>query len=80
VLQCVAVFFLVHQLCAWVVQCVAVCCSVLQRGGASKQLLVYHLRVRVKYCVAECCSVLQYEAVCCSMLQYVAVLCSVALC
>ena len=47
--------------CCSVLQCVAVCCSVLQ-------------------CVAVCCSVLQCVAVCCSVLQCVAVCCSVLQC
>ena len=47
--------------CYSVLQCVAVCCSVLQ-------------------CVAVCCSVLQCVTVCCSVLQCVAVCCSVLQC
>ena len=53
-----------------VLQCVSVCCSVLQCGD----------RGRTHFCVAVCCSVLQCVAVCCSVLQcvlhYVAVCCS----
>jgi len=53
-----------------VLQCVAVCCSVL-----------HHLCVAVGcsalQCVAVGCSVLQWVAVCCSALQCVAVCCSV---
>ena len=46
-------------------QCVAACCSVLQRVAA---------------CVAVCCSMLQNVAVRCSALQCVAVCCSVLQC
>jgi len=70
-----------------VLQCVAVCCSVLQRWNV----------IQCDWYVAACCSVLQrwkccvwcrvlqsrnafpynwYIAVCCSMLQYIAVCCS----
>jgi len=51
----------VNALC----QCVAVCCSVLQRSAMCCSLL---------QCVAVCCSVLQCVAVCCSVLQCVAVI------
>jgi len=47
--------------CCSVLKCVAVCCSVLQ-------------------CVPVCCSMLQCVAVCCSVLQCVAVCCSVLQC
>jgi len=47
-----------------VLQCVAVCCSVL----------------RQRYLDTMCCSVLQCVAVCCSVLQCVAVCCSVLQC
>jgi len=62
VLQCVAVRFSVWQPIflkiplasqSTVLQCVAVCCSVLS----------------VLQCVAVCCSVLQCVAVCCSVLS-----------
>ena len=53
-----------------VLQCVAVCCSVLQ----SPKSLLFQIRIR-KWGV--CCSVLQCVAVCCSVLQCVAVCCSV---
>ena len=44
-------------------QCVAVCCSVMQRVAAWRS---------VAQCVAVWCSVLQYVvAVCCNVLQYV---------
>jgi len=52
-------------------QCVAVCCSVLQRVAACCSVL---------QCVAVCCSVLQRVAACCSVLQCVAVCCSVLQC
>jgi len=63
-----------------VLQCVAVCCSVLQSVCCS----VYHeARTRLSEgivhlpFVAECCSVLQCVAVCCGVLQCFAVCCSV---
>ena len=46
------------------VQCVAVCCSVLQRVVVCCSVL---------QCVAVCCSVLQRVVVCCSVLQCIAV-------
>jgi len=54
-------------------QCVAVCCSVLQYVAVS-------LYIEQTECVAACCSVLQRIAVCCSVLQCVAVCCSVVQC
>jgi len=59
-------------------QCVAVCCSVLQRVAVS-------FCDRNRLCVedapvAVCCSVLQCVAVCCSVLQRVTVCCSVLQC
>jgi len=69
-------------------QCVAVCCSVLQ-CVAVRYLLssgwVGYVFIHCKSvlqcveCVAECCSVLQCVALCCSVLQCVAVCCSVLL-
>jgi len=53
-----------------VLQCVAVCYSVLQRVAACCSVL---------QCVAVCCSVLQRVAACCSVFQCVAV-CSVLQC
>jgi len=57
-----------------VLQCVAVCCSVLQC------VLWYILhrcatfdQYRALQCVAECCSVWQCVTMCCSVLQCVAV-------
>jgi len=47
----------------YVAECVAVCCSVLQRVAVCCSVL---------QCVAVCCSVLQRVAVCCSVLQCVA--------
>ena len=52
-------------------QCVAVCCSVVQCGAVWCSVL---------QCVAVCCSVLQCGAVWCSVLQCVAVCCSVLQC
>jgi len=54
-----------------VLQCVAVCCSVLQRV-AVRCSNGYTVCCSVLQCVAVCCSVLQYVAVCCSVLQRVA--------
>ena len=56
-----------------VLQCVAVCCNVLQqdRGGS---LLI---GCRVVQCVAVWCRVLLYVAVCCNLLRCVAVCCKV---
>jgi len=53
------------------VQCVAVCCNVLQYVAVCCSVL---------QCVAVCCSVLQCVAVCCSVLQCVAVCFSVLQC
>jgi len=52
-----------------VLQCVAVCCSVLQ--CLNSQVKEARGPV-VLQCVAVCCSVLQCVAVCCSVLQRVA--------
>ena len=63
----------------FVLQCVAVCCSVLQ-CVAVRCTCAHFSRypyVVVVQCVAVCCSVLQCAAVCCSVLQCVAVCCSV---
>ena len=54
-----------------VLQCVAVCCSVLQF------VVVYYSALQ---CTAACCSVLQRVVVCGSVLQRVAVYCSVLQC
>ena len=63
-----------NKLCCNALQCVAVCCSVLQRRfcihGCERST---DLRVGgdacVLQCVAMCCSLLQCVAVCCSVLQ-----------
>jgi len=52
-------------------QCVAVCCSVLQQHMVLNQVDV------LQYVAAVCCSVLHCVAVICSVLQCVAVCCSV---
>ena len=52
-------------------QCIAVCCSVMQYAALCRSML---------QCVAACCSVLQYAAVCCNVLQCVAGYCSVLQC
>ena len=54
-------------MCCSVLQCVAVCCSVLQ----SDEYAVHH-HVQLlgqRLCVAVCCSVSQFVAVCCSQLN-----------
>jgi len=75
-------------------QCVAVCCSVLQYVAVCcvavcDKRTKFHLRFiterslirySVLQCVAVCCSVLQCVAVCCSVLQCVAVCCSMLQC
>jgi len=48
-------------------QCVVLCCSVMQSGAVYCSALQ-----RVESCVAACCSVLQRVAACCSVLQRVA--------
>jgi len=72
--------------CSEVLQCIAVCCSVLQVCCSVLQYVVVSCSViavccsvccSVLQCVAVCCSVLQRVAACCSVLQYVAVCCSV---
>jgi len=58
-------------------QCVAVCCSVLQCILSLKaDVQTYNDVAKIFRCVAVCCSVLQRVAVCCSVLQCVAVCCS----
>jgi len=51
-----------------VLQCVAVCCSVLQ-GRVDLIFSSLWVCSSVLQCVAVCCSVLQCVAVCCSVLQ-----------
>jgi len=56
--------------CRSVLQCVAVCCRVLQwfNDGYSKSSSVSrHRETHVLQCVAVCCSVLQCVAVCCGV-------------
>jgi len=60
--------------CCSVLQCVAVCCSVLQLEYGLEGSNVFDVSGGV--CVAVCYSVLQCVAVCCSVLQCVAVCCS----
>ena len=81
-----------HMNESWsVMQCAAVCCSVLQceRGmshmNESCRCHIWMSHVDVAYewvmeCVAVCCSVLQRVAVCYSVLQCAAVCCSVLQC
>ena len=75
-------------MCCSVLQCVAVCCSVLQRHSRynASQYIPDIERILRRYiledigvlqCVAVCYSVLQCVAVCCGMLQCVAVCCRV---
>jgi len=68
-------------------QCVAVCCSVLQYvvkivcvRDAPPAPLFSHRYVHVLQCVSACCSVIQCVAMCCSVLQCVAVCCCVLQC
>jgi len=78
-----------------VLQCVAVCCSVLQCEKGNTMLgmpfaevadfLLFSKVCVVVYCsvlqrVAACCSVLQCVPVCCSVLQCIVVCCSVLQC
>jgi len=65
-LQLAATVYIAFRL---VLQCVVLCCSVLQIVCCS-----------VLQCVAACCGVLQCVAVCCSVLQCVAVYCIVLQC
>jgi len=67
--------------CCSVLQCIAVCMSVLQRvillqaQETYKQGNYWHVAVccSVLQCVAVCCSVLRHVALCCNALQCVAV-------
>ena len=63
-------------------QCVAVCCTALQRVAVRCSVLAVNCSVLAVCCVksvteaglegaAECCSVMQCVAVCCSVLHYV---------
>ena len=56
-------------------QCVAVCCSVLQRVALNILSTITGAHAVENACIV-CCSVLQCVAVCCSVLQCVAVCCS----
>jgi len=65
-------------MCCSMLQCVAVCCSVLwyvyEHSGFRILLLSIEEASREKIlevCVAACCSMLQCVAVCCSLLWYV---------
>ena len=89
VLQSVAVSIHTYKRC--VLQCVALCysllqcasvyCFVLQRVVVCCSILQSNaVCCSVLQCVAVCCSVLQCTAVCCSVLQCVAVCCSVLQC
>ena len=61
-------------------QCVAVCCSVLHGLAFHETGLALAVRCSELQRVAVCCSELQCVAVCCSVLQRVAVCCSVLQC
>ena len=63
---------MVHVLSRGVLQCVAVCCSVLQ--------CVAGYMTCYTSCLVVCCSMLQCVAVCCSVLQCAAAYCSVLQC
>jgi len=74
---------LIHRaVCCSVLQCVAVCCSVLQMCCSVLQSValihraLLHVCYAVVQCVAACCSVLQRVAACCSMLQFVTGCCA----
>jgi len=67
-------------MCVNVLQCVAVCSSVLQSGIPNCNTLLRIFQRRRLQSVAECCSVLQGVAGCCNVLQRVAVCCSVLQC
>jgi len=71
VLQCVAMCYITfpasQETSCRVLQCVAVCCSVLQSVAVCCSVL---------QCAAVCCSVLQSVVLCCNMFQCVAVCCS----
>jgi len=58
-------------------QCVAVCCSVVVRCRAMQCVAAYW---GVRYCVAVCCDTLQYFEVCYNICQGVAMCCSVVPC
>jgi len=64
-----ALHSVLHNVCVSSLQCVAVCCSVLQNACASFLILKQLDFCNVNGCVAVCCSVLQCIAMCCSMLQ-----------
>jgi len=73
-LQCVAVCYMLWNVCCSVLQCVAVCCNMLQCRSLWCSMLKYGaVWCGMMQCVAVCCSVLQCVAVCCSVLQCVAV-------
>ena len=62
-------------------QCVAVCCSVLQCSMLQYVAVCCSVeQLAVLQCVAVCCSVLQCVAAFCSVLQYVPLHCSVLQC
>ena len=52
-------------MCCSVLQCVAVCCSVLHKSAMD----ITDVYLQLLRCVAVCCSVLQCVAVCCSVLH-----------
>jgi len=67
-----------------VLQCVAVCCKLLQFVVAECYSVLLCDAVRMLFLhdlsIAVCCSVLQCVAMCCNVLQCVAVCCSVLQC
>ena len=69
-------------MCCDVLQCVAVCCSVLHRVAAVYKCVSFGTprEHALEVSVAVCISTLQCVAVCCSVLQCVAVCCSVLQC
>jgi len=60
-----------------VLQCIAVCCNVLQCcNGVEKCTVTPPTCADMLQCFAACCSVLQRVAACCSVLKCIAVCCS----
>jgi len=55
--------------CCRVLQCVAVCFSVMHSTGRATATALQSCKIGVLQCVAACCSVLQCVAVCCSVLH-----------
>ena len=69
-----------NRSCGSVLQCVVMCCRLLQCVAGCSWRSVPLARQVLLQRVAVCCSVLQRVAVCCSVLQCVAACCSVLQC